>query len=110
MWPFFNSPSTALNFSSARSRSAMPTVALPAWLLTRVDLKYDAFGNRIERDLWTSGTGVTGASRCGFDGWKTHLDVSGAAPSFVGMENFDTWIDMDGNNSATVHRFYGDQV
>jgi RHS repeat-associated protein len=69
--------------------------------------KYDVFGNRIEKDVTTGSTVTT---RFGYDGWKTHLDVWGNPPTFVGNENWDVWVDMDGSNNLQTRYVRGDVV
>ncbi|MBA4191276.1 MAG: hypothetical protein C0467_25115 [Planctomycetaceae bacterium] len=65
----------------------------------RVTYVYDALGNRIERDAW-DGTTAT-VEKYGLDGWDT------SKPSFIGNENFDTWVDLDGSNALVTRRVFG---
>jgi RHS repeat-associated protein len=69
--------------------------------------KYDVFQNRIEKDVTTNSTVTT---RFAYDGWKTHLDVWGNPPTFVGNENWDVWVDMDGSNNLQTRYIRGDLV
>ncbi len=44
-------------------------------LLHRVSFKYDVFGNRIEKDVWTPATGTT-VMRFGYDGQEVWADLN----------------------------------
>ena len=58
-----------------------------------VTYKFDAFGNRIQRDATVGG--VSSVEKFVFDGWDT------TKPRAVGTENFDTILDLDGAGSVT---------
>ena len=55
--------------------------------------KFDAFGNRIERDAMVSG--VSSVEKFVVEGWDT------TKPSAIGTENFDTILDLDGAGNVT---------
>ena len=72
----------------------------------RVDYKYDALGNRIQKAIDNNGDGVVDITqRYAYDGWKT-----GPQRSFVGNENWDVWVDLDGTNALTTRYVRGDVV
>ncbi len=64
-----------------------------------VAYKYDAFGNRIQRDATVSG--VSSVEKIVVDGWDT------TKPGAVGTENFDTILDLDGAGTVTNRRMFG---
>lgn len=64
-----------------------------------VENKFDAFGNRLERDATENGT--TTVERYVYDGWDT------AHPQAIGSENFDAVMDLNGNNVVAVRRTFG---
>ena len=72
-----------------------------------VTYRYDAFGNRVEKDVtpYSSGTaGTTVVSRFAYDMWKAsggHL--------FSG-ENSDIWAEMNGSSSLTYRFMNGDAI
>jgi RHS repeat-associated protein len=67
-----------------------------------VDYKYDAWGNRVEKDYYLTGpNGSETITRFSYDGWKT-----GPQKGFVGLENFDIWADLDGNNGNALQTRY----
>jgi RHS repeat-associated protein len=73
--------------------------------------KYDAFGNRIEKDVDPTGGGTFTVTRFGYDGWKIMLDASGARKNaIVGLANWDVWADLDGNNNLLTRYLRGDAV
>jgi len=39
---------------------------------------YDAFGNRLEKDVWTQASGTTTVSRFAYDGQNVWADVNGS--------------------------------
>ena len=52
---------------------------------------YDAFGDRIQKDLWTQASGVVTTTRQAYDG-------------------IDVWADLDGSSSLTTRYLSGDNV
>src|SRR5262249_53390628 len=77
----------------------------------RDDFKYDAFGLRIEKDDDGAGPHTASVSRFAYDAWKVMLDAAGAKKArFVGTENWDVWVDLDGSNALQVRYLYGDGV
>ena len=76
-------------------------------LLTRqVEYKYDAFGNRLAKEIDLDGEGELGVEvqRYAIDGWNP------AKASPVGNENFDVIADLDGSSSLTTRYVRGDKV
>jgi RHS repeat-associated protein len=74
-------------------------------LLKRVDYKYDAYGDRVQKALDSNGDGVVDTTeRYAYDGWNP------AKPSPVGTENFDVWLDEDGSNNLVTRYLRGDVV
>lgn len=73
-------------------------------LVSRVDYSYDALGNRVRRVEYDGALSVVSDERFGFDGWKT------GGGGFVGQENFDVWVDVDGSNALVTRRVFGDKV
>src|SRR5262249_9747599 len=61
-------------------------------LLMKATYTYDAFGNRLQKEVWTSGGGTV-TTRFAYDGWKMKQDAQGNRPSFVGLENWDVFAD-----------------
>jgi len=64
-----------------------------------VTYKFDAFGNRIERDATVGG--VSSVEKFVVDGWDT------TKPGAVGTENFDVAIDLDAAGNVTNRRLFG---
>ena len=64
-----------------------------------VTYKFDAFGNRIQRNATVSG--VSSVEKFVVDGWDT------TKPRAVGTENFDTILDLDGSGNVTNRRMFG---
>ena len=64
-----------------------------------VTYKFDAFGNRIERDATVGG--VSSVEKFVVDGWDT------TKPRAVGTENFDAILDLDGAGTVTNRRLFG---
>ncbi|HZT80359.1 MAG TPA: RHS repeat-associated core domain-containing protein [Gemmataceae bacterium] len=79
-------------------------------VLMQATYAYDAFGNRLEKDVWTQSSGLTTTTRFGYDGWKVRQDASGTPASYVGAENWDVWADLSGSNSLTTRYVHGDGV
>ncbi len=67
------------------------------------DYKYDAFGNRLETDVWTAATGTV-VTKFALDGWNP------AKGTPVGNENWDVVADLDGSGSLTTRYLRGDVV
>jgi RHS repeat-associated protein len=67
-----------------------------------VAFKYDAFGNRIEKDVTVGSTTTT--QRYALDGWEP------AKAGSPGNAAWDVWADLDGNNHLTTRYFRGDVV
>jgi RHS repeat-associated protein len=82
--------------------SATDTVS--GTVATSTIFKYDAFGNRIETDVYTHSSGVTTTTRFAYDGWDP------AKGTGTGNENFDVWAEMDGSSSLTTRYMRGDVV
>src|SRR5207244_13153881 len=59
-------------------------------LLQRVSFKYDVFGDRIEKDVWTPATGTT-VTRFAYDGQEV-------------------WADLDGNNALLTRYLHWGNV
>src|SRR5262249_28874723 len=59
-------------------------------LLQRVTFRYDVFGNRLEKDVWTPATGMS-VTRFAYDGQ-------------------DVWADLNGNNALQTRYLHGDKV
>ena len=64
-----------------------------------VTYKFDAFGNRIQRDATVGG--VSSVEKFVVDGWDT------TKPRAIGTENFDTILDLDGAGTVTNRRMFG---
>ena len=64
-----------------------------------VTYKFDAFGNRIERDAAVNS--VSSVEKFVVDGWDT------TKPGAVGTENFDVAIDLDASGNVTNRRLLG---
>ncbi len=80
-------------------------------LLAKVQYKYDALGDRIERDEDADGNGTyETVERFAYDGWKVHQDAGGGQAGFIGQENFDVWADLNGSNVLTTRRLFGDAI
>src|SRR5262249_12825644 len=60
-------------------------------LLLPVEYQYDAFGNRVERSVWSADTGQTAVERYAYD-------------------DQDVWADLDANNQVQVRYLRGDAV
>jgi RHS repeat-associated protein len=67
-----------------------------------VVFKYDAFGNRIEKDVTVGSTTTT--QRYALDGWDP------AKAGSPGNAAWDVWADLDGSNHLTTRYFRGDVV
>jgi RHS repeat-associated protein len=78
-------------------------------LLTRATYMYDVYGNRVEKQVWTSASGTT-TTRFALDGWKNPVDGSSQPYALKGNENFDVWAELDGSNQLTMRRLFGDEV
>jgi len=72
-----------------------------------ITYKYDALGNRIEKDVTVLQTTTT---RFAYDGWKVHLDALDHAASYTGNAKWDVWADLDGSNNLLTRYFRGDMV
>src|SRR5438445_3738044 len=70
-------------------------------LQQKVVLKYDAFGNRIEKDVTVGSTTTT--TRFALDGWNPALRAEGSA-------RWNVWADLNGSNSLTRRYLRGDKV
>jgi hypothetical protein len=70
---------------------------------------YDVWGNRIESDVWQTGIGTT-TVHYALDGWKSPVDKWNNPYPLVGNENFDDLLELDGGNSLTMRRIYGNQI
>src|SRR5262249_45313367 len=80
-------------------------------LQAKVLYKYDAMGNRLERDEDADGNGsYETVQRFAYDGWKVHQDAEGNRAGFIGEENFDVWEDMNGSSTLTMRRLFGDNI
>lgn len=66
--------------------------------------KYDVFGNRLEKDVWTATVPTTAVTRYTYDGWNP------ARGTPVGTENFDVWAELDGSGSLITWYMHGDVV
>ena len=69
-------------------------------LLQRLDFTYDAWGDRVEKDVTVGGT--TTVQRYALDGWKTAQGPLGGSPVYVCTENWDVLADLDGSSSLTT--------
>jgi RHS repeat-associated protein len=78
-------------------------------LLMNAAYRYDVFGNRLEKDVWTGATGTV-VTRFAYDGWKNGADAWGRTASTVGNENWDVWADLDPTGSLTTRYLRGDVV
>jgi RHS repeat-associated protein len=78
-------------------------------VLTRATYMYDVYGNRVEKQVWTSASGTT-TTRFALDGWKNPVDGSSQPYALKGNENFDVWAELDGSNQLTMRRLFGDGV
>ena len=72
-----------------------------------VTFKYGPFQERLEKDVTTGSTVTT---RFGYDGWKVNLDAFGNPATYVGNENWDVWVDLDGSNNLQTRYLRGDAV
>ena len=79
-------------------------------VLTRATYMYDVYGNRVEKQVWTSSQGTTTTTRFALDGWKKPVDGNGQLYALKGNENFDVWAELDGSNQLTMRRLFGDGV
>ncbi|MEZ6140830.1 MAG: polymorphic toxin-type HINT domain-containing protein [Zavarzinella sp.] len=75
-------------------------------LLVRIDYTYDVFGNRLSRMEYDGTLTLVSTEQYGYDGWKT---VDGGY-NFIGNENFDVYIDLDGSNDVVARRIFGNSV
>jgi len=76
-----------------------------AWMLGKVEFKYDVFGNRVQKRVDTDGDGdYDTTQRYALDGWDTEK------PDPIGNENWDVWADLDGSSSLTTRYLRGDIV
>jgi len=64
--------------------------------------KYDAFGNRVEKDVTASG--VTTTQRYAYDGWNSDT------PAGVGNVKWEVFADLDGTNALQTRYLRGDRV
>jgi RHS repeat-associated protein len=64
--------------------------------------KYDAFGNRVEKDVTASG--VTTTQRYAYDGWNPDT------PAGIGNVKWEVFADLDGTNALQTRYLRGDQV
>src|SRR5207253_2639783 len=78
-------------------------------LQTKATYVYDAWGNRIEKQVWVSG-GSTTTERFVLDGWKKPVDGFSNPYALKGLENFDVLLDLDGSNAPTMRRVFGDGI
>jgi RHS repeat-associated protein len=76
-------------------------------LLLRDDIKYDPYGNRIEKDVNTESTVVT---RYALDGWKVKEDSQGRKAAAQGNANWDVWADLDGTTNLQTRYVRADEV
>src|SRR5262249_23556464 len=66
-----------------------------------VDYTYDAWGNRVETDVTTTGTTVT---RYALDGWTP--EKAGT----TGQSGWDTWAHLDGSSVLQTRSLEGDGI
>jgi RHS repeat-associated protein len=64
--------------------------------------KYDAFGNRVEKDVIVSG--VTTTQRYAYDGWNPDT------PAGLGNVKWEVFADLDGSNNLQTRYLRGDHV
>jgi RHS repeat-associated protein len=81
-----------------------PSVYSTATLNSEVDMELDAFGNRIEEDVYAGGMGPPTTTRFAYDGWNPHK--AGA----VGTSGFDVWADLNGDSTLQTRYLHGDGV
>jgi RHS repeat-associated protein len=75
-------------------------------LQVKVEFKYDAWGNRVEKKVDNNGDGTWDTTqRYAYDGWKR-----GPQGAFVGNENWDVWADLDGSNNLQTRYVRGDVI
>jgi RHS repeat-associated protein len=65
--------------------------------------KYDALGNRIEKDVWTNATGTV-VTKFAMDGWNPDK------PPGMGNSNWDVLFDINGTGSLTNRYMQGDGI
>jgi len=77
-----------------------------ATLLRDVEYKYDAFGNRVQKNVDWDGedTDPAEVTKFAVDGWNY------AKPEPIGNENYDVWADLDVSGSLTTRYLRGDLV
>jgi RHS repeat-associated protein len=75
-----------------------------ATLNSEVDMELDAFGNRIEEDVYAGGMGPPTTTRFAYDGWNPHK--AGA----IGTSGFDVWADLNGDSTLQTRYLHGDGV
>jgi YD repeat-containing protein len=76
-----------------------------ATLQKEVDYQYDAYGNRVEKDYYPTGTGNPTVTRFAVDGW----DPATMAQA-TGNAAFAVWADLDGTNHLQTRYVRGDAV
>ena len=80
----------------------MPAMAAPSFA---VDYKYDVFGNRVEKDIDSTGDGlVDTVQRYALDGWNPGKGTP------VGNENWDILAVLNGSNAEENRFLSGDIV
>jgi RHS repeat-associated protein len=72
-----------------------------------ITYKYGPFQERLEKDVTTTSTVTT---RFGYDAWKTDLSTDGTPASYLGHENWDVWVDMNGSNALQTRYMRGNRV
>jgi RHS repeat-associated protein len=73
-------------------------------LQTRVEVQYDAYGNRVEKKVDANGDGTFETTqRYALDGWRP-------GSGFVGTENWDVWADLDASSSLTTRYMRADVI
>jgi RHS repeat-associated protein len=79
-------------------------------LLMQATYTYDANGNRLESDVWTSATNTVTVTRYAYDGWKSPVDGMNRPYSPVGLENWDITADLNGSNAQQTRYLRGDGI
>src|SRR5262249_59900562 len=79
-------------------------------LVMQATYSYDANGNRLQSDVWTSSSGTTTTTKEAFDGWKNPVDGASRPYPVVGNENWDVAADLNGSGSLTTRHVRGDGI
>src|SRR5262249_48584476 len=79
-------------------------------LVMQATYTYDANGNRLESDVWTSSSGTTTTTKEAWDGWKNPVDGASQPYPVVGNENWDVAVDLNSSNGQQTRYLRGDGI